>query len=81
MLASMSHPNTTPAPPATSLVDRATGAGARLLAALRDETAVFAPAKVAAQALSGALPHLTFSRTRTMLLRGAGFAVSARAAW
>jgi serine acetyltransferase len=78
MLASMSYPAPTAAPSTHPLADRARQAGARLLAAVRQEVAALDPAKVAAQALSAALPHLTFSRTRSLVLRGAGFRMGAR---
>jgi maltose O-acetyltransferase len=65
-------------PPPSSLADRARQASARLLAVLREELEVFDPAKAAAQAVSAALPHLAFSRTRTLVLRGAGFRMGPR---
>jgi maltose O-acetyltransferase len=77
MLASMSYRPPTDAPPAP-LADRARRAGARVLTALRQEVEALDPAKAAAQAMASALPHLSFSRTRTLLLRGAGFRMGPR---
>jgi maltose O-acetyltransferase len=47
--------------------------------ALREEVKYLDPRKLAGHALSRVLPQLTFSLTRTMLLRAAGFRIGERA--
>jgi acetyltransferase-like isoleucine patch superfamily enzyme len=51
---------------------------ARALAVARDEVACLRPRSLAAQALSTALPQLTFNRVRTAILRAAGFEIGLR---
>src|SRR4051812_14226108 len=53
-------------------------AGLRMVRALREEVELLDPRRVAAEAMSVALPALTFARTRTMALRAGGFRLGVR---
>jgi maltose O-acetyltransferase len=48
-------------------------AGSKLARALRGEVEILDPSKAVAEAASTALPAMTFSRTRTLLLKAAGY--------
>jgi acetyltransferase-like isoleucine patch superfamily enzyme len=50
----------------------------RLARAASDEVSLLYPGTVLAEAMSRALPQQTFSRTRTMILRAAGFRIGQR---
>ena len=67
----MSHPVS---PSWTTL---ARGLGTKLGRTLRSEVGLFGPAKIAESA-SSVIPSMTFSRTRTLLLRAAGYQMGAR---
>jgi maltose O-acetyltransferase len=59
----------------TSFFSRATGMAARVARISAEEVELLLPRKVIAEAAARVLPHQTFNRTRTALLRAAGVTI------